>query len=158
MKRSFLLGLLCLCIVLAGCASTSMKVETGFQPAAGEKFQFVITPEDIVPEKTLAIMNDRLQAQLGESLLRPGETALPDRNVEIVITRYNMRNEALRFWVGVAAGADHIDSTVTVRDSSSGRILGVFEVESTNTSGWGTSRGLIESHVDQIVRYLKNGH
>jgi hypothetical protein len=56
--------------------------------------------------------------------------------------------------VGVMAGTDNIKSTIKVKDQETGKALSEFTVESKNPTAWGTARGLIEQHADEIVATL----
>lgn len=52
------------------------------------------------------------------------------------------------------AGRDKIISHVRVLDTD-GAQLASFEVESTNTTAWGTTGGLHQKHAEEIVLRLK---
>lgn len=61
---------------------------------------------------------------------------------------------ATRALVGIMAGRDKIISHVRVLDTG-GAQLASFEVESTNTTAWGTTGGLHQKHAEEIVLRLK---
>ena len=155
MKRILTLILISGIILLNSCAPSSLKVTKAYHPTRDIKFDYKIIPKDEVPDKALAIMGERLKAQLADSLHLDGDTN-PYQRIEIVITSYYMRHGAARALVGIMAGIDHIVSTVKVIDPYTGESVAEFDIESKNPSAWGSSSGLIEDHIDQIVKYLKN--
>jgi len=63
-----------------------------------------------------------------------------------------MCHGAARALAGIMAGFDSIKSQVTIVDGS-GAVLGRIDINSTNATGWGTSRGLIEGHAKEIVDF-----
>lgn len=155
MKYISVLGISLYCLVIVGCAGTSLTVQKSFTPNSGDKFSYLITPKVDVSAEALEIMETRLQSRLGDSLQSsPDQQA---KKIEIVITNYHMRHGAARAMAGMMAGTDNILTKVTVRDVLTSAILTEFVVESKNPSSTGTSRGLIEEHIDKIVSYLKSG-
>jgi hypothetical protein len=48
-------------------------------------------------------------------------------------------------------------SIIIVKDKKSNKIISEFKVQSGNATSWGTSRGMIQDHADQIVKYLTVG-
>lgn len=157
MKTRFLLSLVVSCLFVAGCAGTSMRVQTEYRPVAGEKFRYDIVNTANVSEEALVIMRLRLNSELTNKGLLATGSQESGRKAEIIITNYYMRHGAARALVGVMAGADNITSTVKVKDEKTSAVLGEFVVESKNPTALGTSRGLIEGHADLIARYLQTG-
>jgi hypothetical protein len=155
-KRLFLISISAI-IIFYGCAPSSLQIKNEYHPVPDMKFEYKIIPKAEVSEEALEVMNERLKDQLSNSLHLDGDTSMPYQKIEILVTDYYMRHGAVRFAVGIFAGVDHILSKVTVRDASTDNSIAEFDVESKNPSAWGTSRGLIEDHIDQIVKYLKNG-
>jgi hypothetical protein len=157
MKTKLLSGLTVSCLLIAGCAGTSMRVQTQYHPVAGEKLRYEIVNMANVSEEGLVIMRLRLNNDLsGKGLLATGAQE-SSRAVQVVVNTYYMRNGATRALVGVMAGSDRIISTVNVKEVKTGAVLGEFVVESKNPTAMGTSRGLIEQHADLIARYLETG-
>ena len=157
MKTRFLLSLVVSCLLIAGCAGTTMRVQTEYRPVAGEKFGYEIVNMAKMSEEALVIMRLRLDGELANKGLLATGPQESGRKVEIVVTNYYMRHGAARSLVGVMAGADNITSTVKVKDGKTNAVLGEFVVESKNPTALGTSRGLVEGHADLIVRYLQTG-
>lgn len=139
-------------VLACGCAPPSLTVQKPYEPVAGERFTYTIKPEVDVSAEALDIMDTRLKSRLGDRLQRASEPS--GRRIEIAITNYYMRHGAARHLLGIMAGADNILSRVTVRGVG-GDVVAEFVVESGNATAWGTSRGLIEDHVDKIVSYLQ---
>lgn len=136
----------------AGCVGTSLKVRTPYKPAAEAKRTYTLTTTASVTGNGLGILRERLEQRFRDE----GLLAAPaDRKVEIDVVFYRMRHGAARALVGIAAGADNIESTVVVRDAWSQVVLGEFTVESTNPTITSSARLLIEDHADKIVEYIK---
>jgi len=150
-----LLVLSSLCLVLVGCAGTSLAIQTPFKFSSSEKFSFQINPQVDVSAEALEIMNERIQSQLAGSLDLPSSQGV--KKVQIAIISYRMRDDVTRALVGIFAGTDYITSQVTVTDGTTANVIAGFTVKSLNDSAWGPSRSLIERHADNIVSYLKNG-
>lgn len=156
MNTRALLIILALTMSMVGC-STSMRVETGYQPVAGEKFGYRIVPVADVTTEALVLLRQRLDAQLSATgQLAPGADESAN-SVQVTITSYRMRHGAARALVGIFAGTDNMLSTVEVKEPKTQSVKARFDVTSSNATAWGTSRGLIEDHADQIVQYLKTG-
>ena len=156
MNSRMILMVLALTLSLVGC-STSMHVETGYQPMAGEKFKYRIMPVAEVSTEALVLLRQRLDAQLsanGQLAFGSDESA---NSVEVTITAYRMRHGAARAMAGIFAGTDSMISTVEVKEPKTQSVKAKFDVLSSNATAWGTSQGMIEDHADQIVQYLKTG-
>lgn len=156
MNTRALFALLATIVLLGGC-STSMQIQTGYQPIPGEKFRYQVVSNAEVSEEALTIMRERLNTQLSGSGQLGGGSDESATRVEVIITSYRMRHGATRALVGIFAGTDNMMSTVEVKDSRTNTVKAKFDVSSSNATAWGTSRGLIEDHADQIVQYLKTG-
>lgn len=156
MNRTVLLNLVVTLLVVAGCAGTGMKVQTAYTPTPGASITYTVDPKVEMSTEAMGIFKQRLESQFGTSgLLAAGKP--PARSVEIVITNYYMRHGATRALVGILAGADNMQSSITVRDTKTKAVIGQFAVESTNPTAMFTSRGMIEEHADKIVRYVSSG-
>lgn len=141
---------------LAGCAGTSAIVQSEYRLAQGEKLKLQLSAPPTASEEGMAILRERLTTQLSSNALLAGASDTSSRTVEVTVTNYYMRHGATRALVGIMAGADNVQSTVKVKDFSTGKILSEFNVESKNPSAWGTSRGMLEEHADKIVETLKS--
>jgi uncharacterized protein DUF4410 len=157
MKTSFLLSLVVTCLLMAGCAGTSIRVQTEYRPVSGEKFTYEIVNAANMSEEGLVIIRQRLNYQLASKGLLATGPQESGRKAEVAITNYYMRHGATRALVGVMAGADNIVSSIKIKDAKTSAVLGEFVVESKNPTAVGTSRGLIEEHVDLIAQYLQTG-
>lgn len=144
-------------MLLAGCAGTAARVQTEYRLAQGEKLKLELTAPPTATEEGLQILRERLTMQLSNSgLLAPASDGSA-RTVEVLVTNYSLRHGAARAMFGIMAGTDNLQSTVKIKDQVTGKALSEFVVESKNPTAWGTSRGLIEEHADQIVETLKGG-
>jgi len=140
---------------LAGCAGTSATVQSDYRLAQGERLSLQLSAPT-ASEEGMAILRERLTTQLSSSGLLADSADASAKIVEVTITNYRMRHGAARALVGIMAGADNIQSIVKVKDPVTGKVFSEFNVKSKNPSAWGTSKGLIEDHADEIVATLKN--
>lgn len=145
------------CTLLTGCAGTAARIQTDYRLAQGEKVKLHLTAPPTATEEGLKILRDRLTTQLSNSGLLAPTSDGSARTVEVVVTNYSLRHGAARAMLGIMAGADNLQSTVTIKDQTTGKTLAEFVVESKNPTAWGTSQGLIEEHADKIVETLKGG-
>jgi hypothetical protein len=138
--------------LLVGCG-TSAVVTSDYRLAQGEKVKLQLSTPPAASEEGVTIFRERLRAQLvGKGLLADPNDA-SGKTLEVTVNNYSMRHGAARAMVGIMAGSDNIQSTVKVKDGT-GKALSEFTVESKNSTAWGTSRGLIEEHADEIVATL----
>lgn len=146
------LALVLLAFLLSGCIGTSSNIRVPYVAAAQDRFSYVLDNHGGMTPEGREILESRLRQQLGGQL---GEG--PDaKRINIRVNYYRMRNGATRFLVGVMAGRDRIQSTVTVT-SADGTPLGTIEVDSANSTAMGTGRGLIQGHADEIAAFVKGG-
>ena len=140
--------------LLAGC-STGAKVQTAYQLSEGDKLKVKVSTPAEAKDEGMKIFRDRLDAQLAAKGLLAKSSDGSARTLDVTMTNYRMRHGAARGLAGIFAGTDNIQSTVKVRDGA--KVLSEFTVESKNATAWGTSRGMIEDHADQIVTTLQAG-
>ncbi|MHB8914271.1 MAG: DUF4410 domain-containing protein [Thiobacillus sp.] len=153
MQKLFLPLFISVLTLLAGCA-TSSNVQKEYRVAQGETFKLQVTAPTAT-EQGLNILRDRLVAQLSSNRLLATALDTPTRTLEVNVTNYVMRHGASRAMLGLFAGSDNVQSTVRVKDLTTGSTLAEFAVESKNFSAWGTSGGLLEDHADEIVATLR---
>ena len=153
MKPTALLNLFVSLLLLVGSAGTAAARPRSGAPAADTVYRLQLTLPPEMSEEARDIFRQRLQAALGQAgLLGSGRAAA---TLEVVMTRYQMRPGAARAWAGVMAGTDRLDSTISVRAPGDGAVTQQFSVSSKNVTAWGSSRGLIQKHADQIVKRLR---
>jgi hypothetical protein len=136
-----------------GCATNSVMHASTSVPA-DQTYTYTIDRSQEMSVAGLEEFRGSLDTALVAANLqaKPGAPAVP-ANVVIAIDNYYMRHGAARALVGIMAGRDSIRSTVTV-SKPDGQQIALFEVESTNSTAWGTSSGLIEKHAQEIVDRL----
>ncbi len=139
-------------LVITGCTSVG-EVQKPYTPEDSDKFTYQIENSSIASKEAVSILKKRLESQLASNNILSENDNENTKDIKITFNHYRMRHGASRALVGVFAGADKIDTTITI---TQGDIhLGEFIVKSSNASAWGTSRGLIEAHADKIINYLK---
>ena len=140
-------------LLLVGCG-TSAVVKSEYRLSQDEKLKLQLSTPATASKEGVAIFRERLSSQLAAKGLLASADDVSSRILDVTVTTYTMRDGATRVMLGIMAGSDNIQSTVQIKDQSSGKILAEFAVESKNSTAWGTSRGLIEEHADEIVATL----
>ena len=143
--------------LLTGCAGTAARIQTDYRLARGEKVKLQLSAPPTATEEGLQILRDRLTMQLSNSDLLAQTSDGSARTLQVVVTNYSLRHGAARAMLGILAGTDNLQSTVTMKDQTTSRTLSEFAVVSKNPTALGTSRALIEEHADTIVETLKGG-
>lgn len=151
---ALLLALSC-ALALAACG-TSSQVTQRYAAAPGEQFAYSIDNPGGMSAENLATLRTELDRQLTAAGALAAGQAGATRKVAIRIEEYRMRHGAARALAGIMAGKDTIRSTVTVSDAS-GQVLGSSEIDSGNSTAWGTTGGMIEAHAAEIVAFLRGG-
>lgn len=140
-----------LSLALSACGTTS-QVRNSYAYAPTDRFVYEVVNTDGMSDEGVGILKARIDSLLGARGQR-ATGAEPDvKKVTIEITNYYMRHGAARALVGIMAGKDSIKSEVKIIDAA-GKVLGQIDIDSKNATAWGTSRGLIEGHADEIVEF-----
>ncbi|WP_369940616.1 hypothetical protein [Xanthomonas medicagonis] len=140
-------------MLIAGCSTNSVVRQT-YKATAPETYWYQIKGNEDTDADSLGMFQRQLDEKLGEAHLRGSEGDARARKMTIIIEHYYMRSNGARFWAGIMAGRDKIKSRVEVAGED-GKTAARFDVESTNTSAWGTSEGLVGRHAEEIVERLK---
>ncbi|MBB1115885.1 DUF4410 domain-containing protein [Stenotrophomonas sp. W1S232] len=145
------IALLLVVILLSACSTTSRvhQAHAGFQ---GKSFEYQFTNRGGDNAEGIAELSRVVHNQLRTSGLVDNGAA--SGKVDVTLTHYYMRHGAARALVGIMAGRDKIISHVRVMDAN-GAQLASFEVESTNSTAWGTTGGLHQKHAEEIALRLK---
>lgn len=149
MNRLFILALAAL---LTGCIGTSSNVRAPYVASAQDTFSYTLDNHGGMTPEGREIFEARLRQQLAGQLSEGPDA----KRINVRVNYYRMRNGATRFLVGVMAGRDRIQSTVTIT-SADGKALGTIEVDSANSTAMGTGRGLIQGHADEIAEFVRGG-
>jgi len=144
-------GIILLSLVLAGCG-TSGQIRTAYPNVSTDRFTYEVANTDGMSDEALSILKARLDSQLAAQDRRANGAELDAKKIHIEISNYSMRHGAARALMGIMAGKDSIKSGVKIIDAG-GTVLGQMDVDSGNATAWGTSRGLIEGHADEIVEF-----
>lgn len=153
MKTSLAALLLGAALLLSACSTTS-TVRQHYAASPQDTYWYALHGNEDTDAEALGMLRRQLDEKLGQARLS-GTKGSPDtRQIDITITHYYMRSNGARFWAGIMAGRDKVKSTVEVKDAQ-GATVAAFDVESTNTSAWGTSEGLIGKHAQEIAERLQ---
>jgi len=154
MRRPFAIVLALLAALVLSACGTSSQVTKRYAPAAGDQFAYTIDNRGGMSEENLVTLRSSLDGQLRAAGLLAASPSNAARRVTITINEYRMRHGAARALVGIMAGKDTIRSTVEVVGSD-GEVLGSSEIDSGNSTAWGTTGGLVEGHAEEIANFLR---
>lgn len=139
-------------LVVTACSTTSTVHQAPrLQPDQTYAYSFSNQGGD--DHEGIARLDAVIQSRLREARLIHSGDANP--RIEVVLKHYYVRSNGARFWAGIMAGRDKIISNVRVIGSD-GSQVGNFDVETFNSTAWGTTDGLMEKHADEIVFHLKS--
>jgi hypothetical protein len=135
---------------------TEVLIEQEYLSNANDKFTYQISKQSkniyISPDQ-MKLFKDSLESSLKENNLYNDEST---KNIDIVFTKYFMRESSERLFAGILAGIDNISTTVLIRDSISKEPMGRVVIISQNGSAWGSTESLIKQHAEKIVEFLHN--
>lgn len=152
MRMDFVTKKLCLIAVLllAACAGTKSNVRMPYSAATGDRFIYNLDNYGGMTPEGRQVFEGRLRARLGTMLVNQDPAA---KQLNVRIDYYRMRHGAVRAMVGVMAGQDRVQSTVTIV-SPDGQQLGSLFVESKNPTAMFTATGLLQDHADQVADFV----
>ena len=136
------------CVLFLGACSTTSQVYQAHAPIAGQVYAYSFSNQGGDDHAGIATLDSVIQKTLREAGLLAGSAG--DRKIEVVLTHYYVRSNGARFWAGIMAGRDKIISNVRIVGTD-GAQVGNFQVETTNTTAWGSSDGLMQKHADEIA-------
>ncbi len=144
-----------ICLFLAGCGVKS-NVIIPYHADRNIMINYVISAKELVdvPDEVLEIMRGQIKENLSDRNCLATKDSDKVYKADILIIEYRMRPDAARFWVGMMAGCDIINSKVTVVDSGIGKTVGESVFESSHCAAYGDSARVIEAHTKKIVDYL----
>lgn len=140
--------------LLMGC-STSSEMKRDYRLPQGDQLRLELTAVPDATEQGLQILRDRLIEQLSNNGMLAADSDSSARTLRVDVVNYRLRHGATRALLGIMAGRDKVLSKVTITDAKTHQLLSEFEVESTNSSAWGTSHGLLQDHADEVVAVIK---
>lgn len=150
MLRSFALAA---SILLMTACSTTSTVHQAHSIPTGQTYAYSFSNQGGDDHEGIARLDGVIQSHLRQAGLLDSGTV--NSKIEVVLTHYYVRSNGARFWAGIMAGRDKIVSNVRVIDTS-GSQVGSFEVETFNSTAWGTTDGLMQKHAEELVARLKN--
>lgn len=152
--KSFPVALMLSIALLLGACSTTSQTTQRYTAAPGDKFSVTYVNSGGMSEVDLGVLRTAVERDLSAAGLLAASSGSAQRQVKVQINEYRMRHGAARALVGIMAGKDIIRSSVTVSDAS-GRMIGSSEVDTGNSTAWGTTDGMIEGHAEEIVQFLR---
>lgn len=150
MIRPLILSVLVL--FLAACSTTSTVHQRHAPAAAGQVYEYSFENQGGDDAEGIARLDGVIQDRLRQAGLLGGAGA--GQKIEVTLRHYYLRSNAGRFWAGIMAGRDKIISDVRIVGSD-GAQGGSFQVETTNSTAWGSSDGLMQKHADEIVARMR---
>ena len=138
-------------LLLAACSTTS-TVHQAHGATAGQTYAYSFSNQGGDDDEGIALLDSIIQSHLRQAGLIDAGNANP--KIDVVLKPYYVRSNGARFWAGIMAGRDKIVSSVRVIDAN-GSQVGNFEVETFNSTAWGTTDGLMQKHAEELVSQLK---
>jgi hypothetical protein len=154
MKR-ILLGVI-FSVALVGCATPKSNVTMEYVPTGQDKLSVIIKSDQgvSVPADQLAL----LEAQIRNGLEKAGLLAVPEESSQHIVTlqihSFRMRDDSARLTVGVMAGCDNIEGTVTVKNRINSEDLGSSDISIKECAAWGVAGQVIAKYADGVLAYL----
>lgn len=138
-------------VLLAACSTTS-TVHQPHRAPAGQSYAYSFANQGGDDHAGIARLDNVIQAHLREAGLITAGAA--EQKIEVVVKHYYVRSNGARFWAGIMAGRDKIVSNVRVVGGD-GTQVGNFDVETFNSTAWGTTDGLMQKHAEELVSRIK---
>ena len=138
-------------LVTAACSTTSTVHQANRLPLA-QTYAYSFSNQGGDNQEGVAQLDGVIQKHLRDAGLIQAGNGNP--KIEVVLKHYYVRSNGARFWAGIMAGRDKIVSNVRVVDAE-GAQAGNFDVETFNSTAWGTTDGLMQKHAEEIVVRLK---
>lgn len=138
-------------LLLAACSTTSTVHQAHTAPA-GQTYAYSFSNQGGDDHDGIKQLDGVIQSHLRQAGLIDAGTDNP--RIEIVVKHYYVRSNGARFWAGIMAGRDKIVSNVRVTGAD-GAQAGNFDVETFNSTAWGTTDGLMQKHAEELVARLK---
>lgn len=138
-------------LLLAACSTTS-TVHQAHRAPVDQVYAYAFSNQGGDDQEGIAQLDGVIQSHLRQAGLIDAGTANP--KIEVVVKHYYVRSNGARFWAGIMAGRDKIVSNVRVTGAD-GAQVGNFDVETFNSTAWGTTDGLMQKHAEELVARLK---
>ena len=138
-------------LLLAACSTTS-TVHQAHRAPVDQVYAYAFSNQGGDDHEGIAQLDGVIQSHLRQAGLIDVGTAGP--KIEVVVKHYYVRSNGARFWAGIMAGRDKIISNVRVTGAD-GAQVGNFDVETFNSTAWGTTDGLMQKHAEELVARLK---
>ncbi len=147
------IAILLVAISFYGCGTNTRVIEK-YSPSDGDIYSYEIHKKAPIPKKAMNVFMRSFTKHLSDNSMASNEEGESKKKIDITVDHYFMRSGGSRFMSGAFAGCDKIQTTVEIIDpSANNKVLGSSKFESSNCTGWGTAKGLIDGHVQSIVKF-----
>lgn len=138
-------------LLLAACSTTS-TVHQAHRAPTGQTYAYAFSNQGGDDQAGIAQLDGVIQTHLRQAGLIGAGNAGP--KIEVVVKHYYVRSNGARFWAGIMAGRDKIVSNVRILGAD-GKQVGNFDIETFNSTAWGTTDGLMQKHAEELVARIK---
>lgn len=145
-----------LATTLIGCASTKSTVSRNHNLSPGNKVSLTIkepSGNQIPAEQQAFLVNQIMDGLIQNDMLAPSPDSAQYSAI-VDIHAFRMRSDAARLTVGMMAGCDNINSTVSIKDNSSGARVGSANVAIKECAAWGVANQVIKKYADGVVSFI----
>jgi Domain of unknown function (DUF4410) len=129
----------------------------GQSTARSYQIRNVKSENEDVPEHFMEMIKSNLKVELAKRHLLADENSDPEFYIDIAITNYRMRSDVARFMLGMFAGKDGVESTVSIRDSKTEELAGETDVSTFNITAIGSMDEIARMHAEEIAKFLAGG-
>lgn len=144
-----------LATTLIGCASTKSTVSKSHNLSPGNKVALTIKEPSggqITADQQAFLVNQIMDGLIQNDMLAPSPESA-QYSVIVDIHSFRMRSDAARLTVGIMAGCDNINSTVSIEGSSGARV-GSANVAIKECAAWGVADQVIKKYADGVVSFI----
>jgi len=154
MKKAF--AILAFSTALIGCASTKSIVAIEYKPETKQKLALAIQKSAAVtiPEEQYSLLETQIKSGLSQENLLVPDGDISRHTVTVQIHSFYLREDAARLTVGILAGCDNINSTVTVTDKLTNEKIGSSNISIEECAAWGVASQVITKYTDGVIAYL----
>ena len=143
-------------VTLFGCANVKLKTSKSY--ISNDETKISITINKGLGVSITEDQYQLLENQITEGLAKKGILASNEKvsqhSAVVSLHSFKLRDDAARLLVGILAGCDKIDSTVSVTDKSTRNEIGSSSISIKECAAWGVAEKVIKKYADGIVSFL----